>query len=109
MNLIYGGIGAVWIGATVVVIFGIGGLALFSPVPFFSDWLKSVRLYDVVTTVGYGYAVLMSLSAIALGLYRNHDSWGKPISVKPEEIVLACLGGFILIGLLAGQLIRIVS
>lgn len=109
MDGIYWRIFLVWVVVTVVVIFAIGGVALFSPIPFLSDWLKSVRLYDIMTTLGYGYAVLMSLTAIAVGLYREHGEFGKPLPRKPRNLILAGLGGIILIGLLVGQLIRIVS
>lgn len=72
INQLIIGIVFLWLGLSVAIPFVLGGFVLaalyLNPLV---TWLRSISVYDALTNIVYWYAVLMALTAIGSGWYRD--------------------------------------
>lgn len=64
-----------------------GGLALAAPlVPPLREWLQTITLYDLFVTVGFWYAIVMSVVGMQIGFLPKPNG-------KPREALEWMFGG----------------
>ncbi|MDO8551850.1 MAG: hypothetical protein Q7S03_04215 [bacterium] len=101
MNTIWGGLFFLWLIVAIVSTFVLGGIVLVQPfVPILGDWLKTITLYDLIRSYGFGLSIVMSLIGIGIGIYRE-DIEDKHYHTTSLVFLLA--GVIVLILLLIGR------